>query len=66
MYDYGRANKPVKLCLKIFTVAYVHIDQTLPPPCHKVSRWTDPLSPSPKRDIINERPRTYGQTDTRR
>jgi len=22
MYDYGRANKPVKLCLKTFTLAY--------------------------------------------
>jgi hypothetical protein len=31
-------------------------DETLPPPCHKLSRRTDP-SPVPKRDIIIEWPR---------
>jgi len=45
-----KANKTV---LIIFAHAYIRIDQTPPPPCHKVSHWTDSI-PSLKRDVINE------------
>jgi len=51
MFDYDRANKTVKLCLQIFTLVYIHTDQT-PIPSLSQSVTLD----RPKRDIINEWP----------
>jgi len=55
MYDYGRANKTVKPCLQIFTLAYIHINQTPPFSVTKCHAGETPPS-LPKRDIINEWP----------